>query len=95
MSLVWPAAEADIVSAQPRLHAVIIAVSDYPHLNGGSGALANDPLGLSQLTTPGFTGQAIARWLLNDYNNPPCPLGSIEVLLSPSAAVPGPPRRHQ
>ena len=88
MSLVWPAAEADIVSAQPRLHAVIIAVSDYPHLNGGSGALANDPLGLSQLTTPGFTGQAIARWLLNDYNNPQCPLGSIEVLLSPSAAVP-------
>ena len=90
MSLIWPAAEANIVTTAPRLHAVVIAVSEYPHLNGGSGPLANDPLGLSQLTTPGYTGPAIAAWLLNQYNNPSCPLGSIEVLMSPSASVPTP-----
>lgn len=91
MSLVWPAAEQDIVADQPRLHAFVIGVGDYPHLNGGIGPLAVDPLGLSQITTPRFTVPAIVHWLLNEYRNPACPLGSVEMLASPAAqiALPG------
>lgn len=35
MSLVWPASEAVIVTTQPRLHAFVIGVADYPHLKIG------------------------------------------------------------
>lgn len=92
MSLIWPSAGQDVVSDKPRLHAFVIGVGDYPHLNGGIvGSLALDPLGLSQVTTPRFTAPAIAKWLLRDYKNAQCPLGSLEVLVSPGGqiALPG------
>lgn len=88
MSLIWPATEAQIVTNAPRLHAFVVAVADYPHLNGGAGPLALQPLGLSQVTTPRYTGLAIADWLLTRYQNPACPLGSVEMLLSPTEPVP-------
>src|SRR5262249_20412560 len=87
MSLIWPATEADIVTNAPRLHALVIAVANYPHLNGGGGAPALEPLGLSQITTPRYTGLAIADWLLTRYQNLNCRLGSVEVLLSPGGLV--------
>lgn len=90
MSLIWPATESDVVTNAPRLHAFVIAVSDYPHLNGGSGPPALEPLGLSQVTTPRFTGLAIANWLLTLYDNTSCPLGSVEMLTSPSQPTPSP-----
>jgi hypothetical protein len=89
MSLIAPAAENAIVTNAPRLHAFVIGVGDYPHLNGGTGTLAQDPLGLSQVTTPCHTVPKIVDWLLNKYNNPACPLGSVEVLVSPGAPVGG------
>jgi hypothetical protein len=87
MSLIWPAAEANIVLDQPRLHAFVVSVGDYPHLIGGVGPLAADPFGLSQVTTPRFTGPLIAEWLLQSLNNDTRPLGSLEVLLSPSGPI--------
>jgi hypothetical protein len=90
MSLIWPATEPEIVTNAPRLHALVIAVAQYPHLNGGAGSPALEPLGLSQVTTPRYTGLAIADWLLTRYQNPRCPLGSVEVLLSPGEPVPSP-----
>jgi len=90
MSLIWPATEAEVVTNASRLHAFVIAVADYPHLNGGSGPPALEPLGLTQVTTPRFTGLAIADWLLTRYQNPLCPLGSVEMLLSPNQLVPSP-----
>ena len=88
MSLIWPASETDVVTSAPRLHAFIIGVGDYPHLGGGSGAPAVDALGLSQVTTPRFTAPAIAQWLLGSYVNTACPLGSIELLVSPATTIP-------
>lgn len=90
MSLIWPSAEHQIVTDKPRLHAFVIGVGDYPHLNGGSGLLAADPLGLSQVTTPRYTAPAIAKWLLTKYNNAACELGSVEMLVSPSAPIAAP-----
>ncbi len=90
MSLIWPVTEANIVTNAPRLHALVVAVAAYPHLNGGGGPPALEPLGLSQVTTPRYTGLAIAEWLLTRYQNPVCPIGSVEMLLSPNQAVPSP-----
>src|SRR5678815_4803298 len=55
MTLLSPDVEANIVTDKPRLHALVIGVADYPHLMNGSGALAGDPLGLGQVTTPQYT----------------------------------------
>jgi hypothetical protein len=85
MSIVWPADPAAIVTDQPRLHALVIGVARYPHLLGGTGPLARDPLGLSQVTTPEPTARAITRWLTGSYSNDACPLGSVELLLSSAA----------
>ncbi|MBR1068857.1 caspase family protein [Bradyrhizobium liaoningense] len=87
MSLVWPATETDIVLSGPRLHAFVVAVGDYPHLMGGTGPLAHDPFGLSQIATPRFTGPSIAAWLINELKNGDRPLGSVEVLLSPGGLI--------
>lgn len=87
MSLVWPANEASLGLGEPRLHAFIIAVGDYPHLLGGTGALASDPFGLKQVTTPRFTGPKIAEWLMGKFVNSGRPLGSIEMLSSPGGTI--------
>jgi hypothetical protein len=87
MSLIFPEVEAGIVKDQPRLHALVIGVADYPHLLDGSGALARDPLNLGQITTSRHTALRVAEWLMTNYKNPAKPLGSVELLLSPSEEV--------
>lgn len=82
MSIVWPADPSAIVTDLPRLHALVIGVARYPHLSGGAGPLAHDPLGLGQVTTPEPTARAITAWLTGSYRNDACPLGSVELLLS-------------
>jgi hypothetical protein len=94
MSLLWPASEQDIILDKPRLHALVIGVADYPHLINGRGLLATNPLGLSQVSTPRHTAIEIAKWVSTNYNNTNCPLGSLEVLVSPGTtfeAIPGQP----
>jgi Caspase domain len=87
MSLLWPDTDAQIVLDEARLHALIIGVGHYPHLNGGEGPFANDPLGLSQVTTAPLTAATIAKWLLDGYASTECPIGSVEVLISPDQAM--------
>jgi hypothetical protein len=84
MTLLYPATNNDIVSGQPRLHALVIGVADYPHLSGGKGPPAADSLNLGQVTTPQPTVLAIADWLQKTYHNSNKPLGSLELVLSPS-----------
>lgn len=82
MSLKWPASEPDIIADAGRLHALVIGVGDYPHLLGGSGPTAKDPLNLTQVTTPRFTAERVVRWLQDEYKHPQVPLGSVEWLVS-------------
>lgn len=86
MTLLFPDTDANIVD-QPRLHAIVIGVANYPHLNGGAGPPAADPLNLGQVTTPRYTALEIVRWLREDYSNKEKPLGSVELVLSPSEPV--------
>lgn len=90
MSLYWPSDPSAIVLDEPRLHALVVGVGDYPHLGGGSGPPAPVLLELQQLTTTPLTAVRIARWLVESYRNPDCPLGSVELLLSPEKDVPRP-----
>ena len=93
MSTYWPAGATPIVTDQPRLHALVIGVSRYPHLIGGGGDPAQDPLMLGQVTTPADTAREIAGWRTTGYGNPARPLGSVELLLSddqPAVAGAGP-----
>ena len=84
MSLYWPENPGEIDGESPRLHAFIIGVGDYPHLVAGTGHPAVSNFGLQQLTTTTITAKRIAQWLREEYVNPAVPLGSIELLLSPS-----------
>jgi hypothetical protein len=87
MSLVYPTDDPN--AGDPRIHALVVGVSEYPHLMGGTGALARYPLGLRQLSSPSISAQAIANWLIpkltTTHANPGVPLGTVELLLSPNA----------
>jgi len=93
MSLYWPD-DAAAVSTEPRLHALVVAVGDYPYLSGPKATPEGKKFGLKPLTTTIHTGARIAAWLtaglpgfarddLNGYRNTGCPLGSVEVVYSP------------
>jgi hypothetical protein len=65
-----------------RTHALIIGVSDYRHLPGGSGTL-NPEFDLEQPTCSSIAAVAFARWVIEEMNNPRAPLGTVELLTSP------------
>jgi hypothetical protein len=100
VSLIWPATENEIVLDQPRLHALVVGVGDYPHLRDGKGKRADNPMGLSQVSTPPVTAVKITKWLIGSsskererrddhhFECADCPLGSVEVLISPEQEFP-------
>jgi hypothetical protein len=71
------------LAGQPGVHALIIGVSAYPHLAGGTAPVA-DPWGMSQLTSTATTAQKIVDWLASALL--PVPLATCRLLLSPSPA---------
>jgi len=77
MSLIY---EEDVQG--PATHALVIGVGYYAHLPGGKGAEFPDHEGLEQLTSPPESAKSFANWLLNTYNNPTKPLGTLEMLIS-------------
>ena len=82
MSLVFDARAA---IAGPGMHALIVGVSAYPHLAGGTSPVA-DPWGMGQLTSTANTAHKIAEWLKTAQL--PVPLATCRLLLSPSPAEP-------
>lgn len=75
-------------TADPQTHLLLIAVNDYPHLNGGSGTPAPQTYGQGQLTTPVPSAVKIANWFDTRLNNATTPLGTIEMVASPGATLP-------
>ncbi len=88
--------EANPPVAGPATHVLVIGVGDYPHLRKGSKKLAARNLGLGQLSSPPVTAQRFAQWWLDPlvtpgavgYENPNCPIGSIEMLISGVGSFP-------
>jgi hypothetical protein len=67
----------------PRTHVLIIGVGAYKHLPGGSEERSDLSYGLGQLSSPVLSALALAEWIVEDFN-PVAPLGSVELLVSPS-----------
>lgn len=67
----------------PATHALVIGVGHYPHLPGGGSKVkvANHD-GMRQLVSPPESARAVARWLIEDYESPNRPLGSVALLTS-------------
>lgn len=87
MSCYWPSDPNTIETGQARLHAFIIGVGDYHHLGLGVANPAVFLSGLAPLTTTPLAAKRLAQWLETHYQNPQCPLGSIELLLSPAETL--------
>ncbi len=66
----------------PGTHALVIGVGGYPHLDGGTGTLIEDPLqygNLGQLTSPPRSALAFANSLYESVHaNWKAPLATIE-----------------
>lgn len=77
---------------EAQLHVLLVGVSEYPHLPGGPEFDARRPpkrtFGLGQLTSPLLSASALADWFLTKHDHPDTPLGSVELLLSPSEYAP-------
>ena len=70
------------------VHALVIGVSSYPHLPGGSAAQPGSAaagLGLTQLAAPALTAYRVHQWLIDHREELPVPLHTVRLLLAPSA----------
>jgi hypothetical protein len=74
--------------ANPVTHALVIGVSKYAHLPGGGGKKFPNHGGMGQLSSPAHSARAFAKWLLEEYNHPDKPLGSVSLLISESTSKP-------
>jgi hypothetical protein len=63
-------------------HALVIGVGHYPHLPGGGAKTFANPDGMAQLASPPRSARAVARWLIEEYDCPNKPLGSVALLTS-------------
>jgi hypothetical protein len=82
-------------AGQPGTHVLAIGVGCYPHLLGGTKALADRPLGLRQLQSPPVSLEAVLDWFLRPsfvpgsvgFANPSAPLASVEAVVSTDAPL--------
>lgn len=68
----------------PGLYAVVVGVSSYPHLGGGSDP-ASETFGLRQLEVSARTAAAVFDWLRSSYRHKDLPVVWCYLLLSPTA----------
>jgi Caspase domain len=76
---------------QPGLHALIIGVSAYPHLEGGTDTPAPDTYGMGQLTVAASTAMELYEWLQANSAKLSVPLATCRLLLAPSPGEPAAP----
>lgn len=72
----------DCPSDGPGVHALIIGVSRYEHLNGGS-APAPQAYGLGQLSVSALTAYRFFSWLRSGYTLDGWPVARVRLLMSP------------
>lgn len=68
----------------PAFHALIVGVSEYPYLPGGTGQLGPRDFGMGQLSAAASSAARVADWLQSAARRLPVPLGIIRLLLSPT-----------
>lgn len=75
----------DIPADEATVHALVIGVSRYDHLPGGSGSPTKHRLlgGLTQLSAAATSAARVATWLRDHFDYPEVRLGSVRLLASP------------
>jgi hypothetical protein len=66
----------------PGTHVLIVGISYYPFLNGGSDPRPDIAQGMGQLDAPAPSARALATWFLDEFDNPHKPLASLALVLS-------------
>src|SRR5262245_52265521 len=69
---------------EPGTFAVVIGVSEYAHLSGGSGSAAREDFGLGQLKVSALTAYRVFEWLRDQYRCDDAPLARCWLALSPT-----------
>lgn len=72
----------NVVDDAAGVHALVIGVGTYPHLEGGKKARFPDTQGMGQLGSPPKSAAAVTDWLLTEHAVAGRPLKSIDVLVS-------------
>lgn len=67
------------------VHALVVAVGEYPHLDGGIHPPAIDTADMGQLTSPPQSAAALCNWLLSSLNPKVGQFASLDVLCSGAA----------
>jgi hypothetical protein len=65
------------------VHALLIGISNYPHLAGGRGPFARDPGGMGQLEVCALTAARVFDWLNKTGGLAGAPLATCRLLLAP------------
>src|SRR2546430_1852103 len=76
--------ERNNLGSRPGLHALIVGVSAYLHLPGGTGTPAPESFGMAQLPSSASSAYKVYRWLVERQKYLPVPLATCRLLLSPS-----------
>lgn len=66
-------------------HALVIGIGDYPWLPGGSKPTFAKHGGMGQLSSAPISARELARWFLEEYDNPAYPRASLDLLISDAA----------
>jgi hypothetical protein len=66
----------------PGTHVLIVGISDYPYLNGGTHPRPDVAEGMGYLDASAPSARALAGWFLDEFNNPEKPLASLALVLS-------------
>lgn len=73
-------------AGQPGVHVLIVAVGEYPYLDGGSSPEKFLHIPAGQLTSPPVSAGAAVEWLRHDYSPFSGSLATVEVLCSGTQA---------
>jgi caspase domain-containing protein len=71
---------------EPGLHALLLGVSSYRHLPGGSAPRREDTLDLRQLSSAALSAYRLAEWLRRPTGRLARPLTTLRLLVAPSEA---------
>jgi hypothetical protein len=84
MDILW--SRKPVVADRATVHALVIGVSKYDYLPGGTGPQTTKALlaGLGQLSAAATAATRIANWLRDNFDYPNVQLGSVRLLASPS-----------
>ena len=72
----------NVVDGLAGVHALVIGVGKYPHLEGGTEQTFEDSQGMGQLGSPPKSAAAMVNWLMQEHSITDRPLKSLEVLTS-------------